>query len=371
LDHLVGQGPVYIACDDTVDEHPGDKVYGKSCHRDAVRSSHSFTAFRWGHKWLVVAVLVRVSTATRYWALPFLVVLCRSEKDDLKDKGRHRTPAQVLKLLLYVLRHWFPDRQFVVAADGGFASQELAKSAGSKPGMSFVSRFYAKAGLYEPPPEPVLNAKGKRAKSGRPRVKGAKLDTPEQAVAKAKERERLRVSWYGGGERDVEVVTDKGHWYKAGQGLVLVRWVFVHDLSGTHRDEYFFSTDVTMTAKAIIETYARRWNLETTFEEMRSYMGLETTRGWTKETVSRVAPCLFGLYTVVVCLFSQMPQKYKQSRAVDWKGKPGLTFSDAIIGVRRWLWVEWVFPACGYGAAFENLPEEFQELILSGLAPAA
>ncbi len=104
---------------------------------------------------------------------------------------------------------------------------------------------------------------------------------------------------------------------------------------------------------------------------MRSYLGLETTRGWTKETVSRVAPCLFGLYTVVVCLFSQMPQKYKQSRAVDWKGKPGLTFSDAITGVRRWLWVEWVFPASGYAAAFENLPEEFQELILSGLAPAA
>jgi hypothetical protein len=371
LDHLVGEGPVYIACDDTVDEHPGDKVYGKSCQRDAVRSSHSFTAFRWGHKWLVVAVLVRISTATRYWALPFLVVLCRSEKDDLKDKGRHRTPAQVLKLLLYVLQRWFPERQFIVAADGGFASHELAKSAGSKPGMSFVSRFYAKAGLYEPPPEPVLNAKGKRAKSGRPRVKGAKLDTPEQAVAKAKERERLRVSWYGGGERDVEVVTDKGHWYKAGQGLVLVRWVFVHDLTGTHRDEYFFSTDVTMTAKAIIETYARRWNLETTFEEMRSYLGLETTRGWSKETVRRVAPCLFGLYTVVVCLFSQMPQKYKQSRAVDWKGKPGLTFSDAITGVRKWLWVEWVFPACGYGATFENLPEEFQELILSGLAPAA
>ena len=43
FDRLVGSGPILLAADDTVSEHPGDKVYGKSCHRDAVRSSHSFT----------------------------------------------------------------------------------------------------------------------------------------------------------------------------------------------------------------------------------------------------------------------------------------------------------------------------------------
>ena len=66
FDHLVGDGPILLAADDTVSEHPGDKVHGKSCHRDAVRSSHSFTAFRWGHKWLVVAVLVRFPWTCRY-----------------------------------------------------------------------------------------------------------------------------------------------------------------------------------------------------------------------------------------------------------------------------------------------------------------
>ena len=50
LADLVPAGPVSLAADDTVDEHPGNKVYGKGCHRDAVRSSHSYTAFRWGHK---------------------------------------------------------------------------------------------------------------------------------------------------------------------------------------------------------------------------------------------------------------------------------------------------------------------------------
>jgi hypothetical protein len=289
FDHLVGQGTIPLAADDTVDEHPGDKVFGKGCHRDAVRSSHNFTAFRWGHKWLVLAVLVRFPFTKRFWALPLLVVLCKSDKDDKNNNRRHKTPAQVLRQMLLLLRRWFPQRTFVCAADGGFASHELAGSASKSQGrLSLVSRFYAKAALYDPPPPVKLTAQGKKPK-GRPRVKGAKRDPPAEVVAKTTERTRLRVSWYGGGQRDVEVVTGRGHWYKAAQGLVEVLWVYVHDASGTHRDEYFFSTDLSMTAQSVIETYARRWNLETTFQEMRSYIGLETTRGWKKETVLRGA----------------------------------------------------------------------------------
>lgn len=372
LGRLVKPGPVHLAADDTVSEHPGDKVDGKGCHRDAVRSSKNYTAFRWGHKWLVLAVLIRLPYTNRHWALPVMVALLYTAKHDKDKKRRHKTPAQVLAQMLLVLRRWFPQRSFVLAVDGGFASHEMTKECNrAKVQMTLVSRFYAKAGLYELPPEPVLNAKGKRVSAGRPRVKGDKLDTPEEAVAKAKERQRLRVEWYGGGQRDVETVTGRGHWYKAGQGLVEVRWVYVHDLSKTHRDEYFFSTDVSMTAKAIIETYVRRWNLETTFQEMRSYVGLETTRGWKRNTVRRVEPCLFGLYSVVVCLYSQLPRKYKQSRGITWEGKDGKTFSDAITAVRKWLWVEWVFPAAGQQDSLENLSKDFQDLILNALAPAA
>ena len=371
FDHFVGDGPILLAADDTVSEHPGDLVHGKSCHRDAVRSSHSFTAYRWGHKWLVLAVLVRLPLTSRCWALPLLAVLCRSKKDDTDAKGRHRTPAEVLKLMLFVLRRWFPDRTFVLAADGGFASHDLAGFCGEQPGrLDFVSRFYPDAALYLPPPEVRLTAEGKKPK-GRPPVKGAKIDTPQQAVAKAEKRKRLVVAWYGGGQRKVEVVTGTGHWYRAAQGLVELRWVYVRDLQGTHREEYFFSTRTSMSAQEIIEAYGRRWNLETTFQEMRSYLELESTRGRSPKTVQRAEPCLFGMYTVVACLFSLAPQKYKQSGGVNWEGKGHLTFSDAITVVRKWLWSEWVFPASGHKQVFENLPADFRELILNGLAPAA
>ena len=138
--------------------------------------------------------------------------------------------------------------------------------------------------------------------AGRPRQKGRKLPKPEVVVARSKRRQRLRVSWYGGGQRNIEVVTQTGHWYKAGVGLVPVRWVYVHDRTGTHRDEYFFSTDVDLGAKEIVEASTRRWNIETTFQEMRTWLKVEKTRGWTEKTVLRTAPCLFGLYAVIAAI---------------------------------------------------------------------
>src|SRR5438876_9254874 len=75
-------GPVVLVGDDTVDGHPGRTVYGKARHRDPVRSSHSYTAWRYGHKWVVLAVLVTFPFAKRRWALPVLVDLYRPPELD-------------------------------------------------------------------------------------------------------------------------------------------------------------------------------------------------------------------------------------------------------------------------------------------------
>ena len=371
FDHFVPEGVILLAADDTVSEHPGDEVHGKSCHRDAVRSSHSSTAYRWGHEWLVLDVLVRLPLTSRFWALPSPVVLCRGKRDDTDAKGRHRTPAGVLELMPFVLRRWFPQRAFVVAADSGFASHDLAGFCGGQRGrLDFVSRFYPDAASYLPPPGVRPTAEGKKPK-GRPPVEGAKIDTPQQAVAKAGKRKRLVVAWYGGGRRKVEVVTGTGHWYRAAQGLVELRWAYVKDLRGTHRGEYSFGTRTSMSAQEIIEAYGRRWDLETTFREMRSCLELESTRGRSPKTAQRAEPCLFGMYTVVARLFSLAPQEYERGGGVNWEGKEHLTFSDAMTAVRKWLWREWVFPATGHEQAFEKLPADFREMILDGLAPAA
>jgi hypothetical protein len=364
--HLLPQGPIFLAGDDTVDEHRGKKVYGKARHRDPVRSTHTYTAFRWGHKWVVVAVLVRFPFTRRLWALPILVALYRSEEENRRRGRRHKTPPELLRQLLSVLLRWLPQRRLVCVADGNYATHDLARRAARQPTrLTYVSHFYADANLYEPAP-PVVGKKP----SGRPRKKGRKLPAPAAVVRQAQRPQRLHVAWYGGGRRDVEVVTGKAHWYQAGQPLVPVVWVWVHDCTGTHRDEYFFTTEVTWTARQVIETYTGRWNIETTFEEMRAYLGLETTRGWTEKTVLRVAPCLFGLYTVVAALYVQLPARCRRDGVIPWAGKEDVTFSDGITAVRRWLWVEWVFVIPGHNQAFAKLSRPFRQMLLAALAPA-
>jgi DDE superfamily endonuclease len=354
--------PVPLAGDDTVAEHRGETVYGKGRHRDPVRSTKTYTAWRWGHKWVVVAVLVKFPFATRPWALPVLVALYRTPEWDRAHGRRHKTPAHLLRQLVVVLLRWFPGRRFVLAGDGGYGSHEMACFAHRhRRRLTLVSRFVADANLYEPPPP--------YSGRGRPRVKGAKLAAPREVVATAAGT-ALNVSWYGGGRRDVEVVCGAGQWYKSGEGLAPIGWVFVHDVTGTHRDDYFFSTDPGMEPRAILETITGRWSIETTFQEMRPYLGLETTRGRREATVLRMAPCLFGLFSVVTLLYERLRTRGRATATVLWPGKSEVTFSDAITTVRRWLWVDWVFASHGRGEAFSKLPRAFRETLLSALAPS-
>ena len=168
LRHWVPAGSVALAGDDTVDEHRGAHVYGKGRHRDPVRSTHSYTAYRWGHKWVVLAILVRFPFANRPWALPVLVALYRSREWNQQHRRRHRTPAQLLRRLVAVLLHWFPHRHFTLTGDGGYGSHEMARFAHRhRRRLTLVSRFVPDAQLYTPPP--VIA--GKRP-AHRPRTKG-------------------------------------------------------------------------------------------------------------------------------------------------------------------------------------------------------
>lgn len=245
---------VTLVGDETVDRHKGKHVYAKARHRDPCRSSHTYTAWAYGHKWVVLAILVRLPGTTRPWALPVMMDLYRSAQQDQERKRPHRTPAQIMATLLRLWLTRFPDHKVIFVGDGSYGTHKLARFCrhhGRR--LSLVSKLHPDANLVEPPP-PYLG-------KGRPRVKGAKMPSPAEVVAKAKLKRR-RVDWYGGGSRVVGTASGTGHWYKSGRGLVPVRWVYVRDLEGTHRDEYFFSTDVGLGVEAMIGLYTGRWNIE-------------------------------------------------------------------------------------------------------------
>jgi hypothetical protein len=148
---------------------------------------------------------------------------------------------------------------------------------------------------------------------------------------------------------------------------VKIRWVYVHDLSGHHRDEYLYSTDIAMNAKQIIEAFVGRWDIEVTFEEMREHLGLETTRGRSRNTVLRAEPCLFLLYSLVAYWYAQLGKAAIWYR---WCGKTSITFTDAITAVRRSVWETCLFQQPELGGHIEKLPHDAKKLVLDALSLA-
>jgi len=105
--------PVLVPMDDTTAQHRGKCVYGKGCHHDAVRSAHRHVVFRWGHRWVVLALSVKFPFASRPWALPVLAALYRPEKLNEAEHRRRKTAPHLARQLMAVLIHWFPEWKFV------------------------------------------------------------------------------------------------------------------------------------------------------------------------------------------------------------------------------------------------------------------
>ena len=358
--------PVLVAGDDTVAQHRGAKVYGKAQHRDAVRSSHSLAVWKWGHKWIVLAIVVRFAFTTRYGALPVLCALYRGQPENQAEGRRHKTPAPLARQLMAVRIHWFPQRKYVFLGDGGFGSHELARCfVRHRRHATPISRFHPEANLYAPPPQ-------RRAGAGRPRIKGRKLPAPQQTVARRQRGKPATVRWYGGATRRVALISDTGMWYKAGQGLVPVRWVQVHDLDGTHRDDWIYSTDSTRLPTQMVSLFTRRWPIETTFQEVRAHLGFETTRQRVSRSVLRAAPCLLGLFSVICLIYAEHLKHAKVSpHQTPWYVKAEPTFADALATVRRSLWEQTILKQPCLHGGVQKLPLPLRRMLLEIVSRAA
>jgi hypothetical protein len=196
------------------------------------------------------------------------------------------------------------------------------------------------------------------------------MPSPKQVVSTRTRGRIVNVSWYGGGNRKVRVITGQGYWYRQGQGLVQIRWVHVRDLDGNHREEYFYSTDCQMSVTAIIEAFVGRWDIEVTFEETREHLGLETPRGRTQNTVLRVEPSLFLLYSLVVYWYTQIAPTAGTKIRYSWHGKQSITFSDAMIAVRRSVWEHYLFQQPTLNGCFVKLHATAKKLVFDALALA-
>lgn len=337
-------GPIVIGMDETLERRRGEKIAQKGIYRDAAHSSKSFFVKSSGLRWISMMLLVPIPWADRVWALPFFSVLAPSERYDQQKGHRHKTLSDWARQMVKQVRRWLPERALVLVADQGYAVLSLldACSTLAHP-VTIVARLRLDAALYEPAPE------RKPGQKGRPRIKGKRLPTLAQMACNPQTAwtKILVPRWYSLGERELQIATGTAVWYHGGQPPVPIRWVLIRDPEDAGRAQALLCTDLSAASASpeqIVSWFVLRWQLETTFQEVRAHLGVETQRQWNEQAIERTTPSLLGLFSLVTLLADRQFKEGQLSiRQAAWYVKERPTFSDAIASVRRCLWKQRAF----------------------------
>jgi DDE superfamily endonuclease len=336
---LAPEMPLILIIDDTLERRQGRRIRYKGTFYDAVRSTLHKASISLGIRWVCLAALVPVPWSPRLWALPFMVVPALSAKTSAQLKKLERTPVDWAGWMVDRVRRWQPERDIHVIGDGAYAAIELVQRCQQlRAPVKLVSRLRLDAQLYEQPgPRP----QGKRGPKPK---KGAKQPhLAERLLDPTTRWQTLTIPWYSGTSRPVEIITGVSLWHRGGYAPVLIRWVLLRCPEATPKSERFkpaalFTSDPTLAAEQIIRLFISRWNIEITFEELRSFLGFETQRQWSDRAIERTTPCLFGIFSVVV-LWAKLRHADKLPvRQTPWYPKSGATFSDVLAAVRCDLW---------------------------------
>jgi hypothetical protein len=364
----VPSGVVGFGLDDTIERRRGDHIAAKSIYRDPVRSSHSHFVKVSGLRWLGCMVLTPIAWANRVWALPFLTVLCPSERFSAQRGRRHQTLLERAWQSIRLVRRWLPDRELVFVADSSFAALEWLALVARLPCVSVITRLRLDAALYDPPPP---RAPGQR---GRPRLKGKRRPTLAAVLADEQTQwTKLTIDdWYGEGPREVEVATDTAVWYHSGKPPVAIRWVLIRDPQERFKPPALMSTTLEHTCEQILAWFVRRWTMEVTWEEARAHLGMETQRQWNARAIARTTPALVSLYSIITLTAHLLIEKGATCvRSTVWYSKTRPTFSDTIAWVRRLLWDHIHFSTSQQETDMIQIPRALLERFTEALCYAA
>ena len=306
--------------------------------------------------------------ANRVWALPFLTVLCPSERYYEQRGRRHQSLTDRAWQMIRLVRRWLPLSDLVFVTDSSFAALELLDKVSCLSRTSLITRLRLDAALYDPAPprEPGTQ--------GRPRLKGKRRPTLEDVLADEEtEWTTLRVDqWYGDGPRKVEVASDTAVWYHAGKPPVAIRWVLIRDPQERFKPQALLSTNLAHTAKQIVTWFVRRWTMEVTFEEARAHLGMETQRQWNDRAIARSTPAVLSLFSIVTLTAHLLIEKGASTvRSTAWYTKTDPTFSDAIALVRRHLWDHIHFSTSQQETDMVKMPRALFERFMDVMSYAA
>jgi hypothetical protein len=124
----------------------------------------------------------------------------------------------------------------------------------------------------------------------------------------------------------------------AGRGFVRIH-VIRRDHEGKERDDFFFSTDLSLTPEQVIGGFAGRWSIEDTFKNTKQFLGGQELQTWKSRGPERAAMLSLWLSSVVWLWFLQQPRQTHPVAGPAWyPGKRHPSFQDALAAARWHLW---------------------------------
>jgi hypothetical protein len=356
---FVPKGPVVVGLDDTIERRWGARIRARGIYRDPVRSSRGHFVKASGLRWLCVMVLAPIPWADCVWGLPFLAVLAPSERSARKrGRQRHKKLTDWARQALLQTARWLPGRRVVAVADSSFAAIALLRDLA--PHLCMITRLRLDACLCEPPPP------RRPGTTGRPPVKGARLPSLAERLADPDTSwRRIRLGhWYGRTERRLDIASGTALWHHPGR-RVPIRWVLVRDPEGEKQPQAFLCTDLQADPVDMLRWFVRRWRTETTFEEARRHLGVETQRQWSDLAILRTTPALLGLFSLVTLWATRLAaERNLLPEGVRWYRKPQPTFSDALALVRRELWTAQAFASSPDRRQMRKVPADLLDRLL-------
>jgi len=330
--------------DDTLARKRGLRILGTGMHHDPLSSTRSLAFVRWGHRWVVLGVIVDFPFRPGHWMfLPLLFRLYVNRQTVAKHGGQYRTRRELGVEMLRILCSAHENRRFHVVADSACGGQNvLAKLPGN---CDLTSRFLLAARLYDARPERVPGT------NGRPRKRGQRLPSPTDMLEGR--CRRMSLSIYGRSYRSC--ITDQVARVFAKPDRPL-RVVASEALEGGRGREAFSSTCHEATAEQVICWYAMRWSVEVTFRDSKQCLGFEEPQGWSHKAVERTAPLAMLLHTLVVLWFAKEGHRLWQPPTRRWyPGKADPLFSDMLHTLRRASVRQHVLAMAPTGRGFRKL----------------
>jgi hypothetical protein len=240
-------GTITLALDDTLFHRSGRQVNGAGYWRDAVRSTQKHIVYAWGLNLVVLTLQLQPPWVGEPLGLPINMRLHRKKGDTL---------IQLAQQMINEIAEWFPERRFRVVGDGFYATL-----AGKSPAeTTLISRMRRDANLYD------LPLKRRKKQRGRPRKRGKKLAKPETMANRVQNWQTVTFRQRG------NIITRRVYtrvvlWYAVSHTPVLL--VISRDPDSNEKDDFFFTTHLSMTAEEVLECYNDRWAIEDTFKNTK------------------------------------------------------------------------------------------------------